>query len=66
MSTPLRADRVFGVPVDHEWGCREAVRCLLLPTLVGHHRAYQVYSVLGLTRQEVVGGHITSIDQLFP
>jgi hypothetical protein len=63
---PLRADRACGVPVDHALGRCEAVRCLLWPTLVGHHRPAQVYAGLGPTRQEVVGGHIPHIDSLFP
>ena len=63
---PLRADRVFGFPVDHESGRCEAVPRLALPNLVGRHRANQVDPVLGPTRQEVVGGHIARINQLFP
>ena len=35
---PLRADRVFGLPVDHKVGRRKAVPGLPLPTLVGRHR----------------------------
>src|SRR5262245_30234380 len=63
---PLRADRVSAVPVDHKLGCRKAVRCLPLPTLVAWNRAQQVDPVLGPTRQEVVGTHIPRIDELFP
>jgi hypothetical protein len=63
---PLRADRVFGVPVDHKLSCREAVRCLPLPTLVVRHGANQGHPVLGTTRQEMVGGDIARSHQLFP
>lgn len=63
---PLRAGRVFGGPVDHAAGCCKAVRCLLLPTLVGPPRPQQVSAMLGPTRQAGVGGHITRIDQVFP
>lgn len=63
---PLRAERVVGVPVDHEWGGSEAVPCLPLPTLVVRHRANQGDPVLAPPGQERVGGDIARIDQLFP
>src|SRR5262249_45106768 len=63
---PLRADRVFGVPIDHELGGRKAVPGLPLPALITHCRANKVYPVIRTTRPEVVGGDIAHIDDLFP
>jgi hypothetical protein len=63
---PLRADRVFGVPIDHTLGGSEAVPSLPWPASIVHYRTHKVYTVISTTRPEVVGGDLASIDNLFP
>jgi hypothetical protein len=63
---PLRADGVFGVPIDHELSGREAVPGLPLPASIAHCRPNKVYAVIRTTRPEVVGGDRAHIDDLFP
>jgi hypothetical protein len=63
---PLRAERVFSVPVEHELSGRKTVPRLPLPAAIVHCRTHKVYAAIRTTRPEVVGGDIAHIDDLFP
>jgi hypothetical protein len=63
---PWRADRVRGLPVEHNVGRCDAVLGLPLPTLVAWNRAPQVAPLRGPPGQAVVSTHITRLDARCP
>jgi hypothetical protein len=63
---PWGADGVFGVPIDHALGGREAVPGLPWPAAIGHWGTTKVYPVIHTTRPEMVGGDRAHLDELFP